>query len=253
MPIASPSAGGAPSPRPPARVSRSRRPATAALAIVVLGLALAACSSSVPVPSATPQASATVPAATPTPAPATPVAPTPFVPKPPTATPLASTPAEPAGDGTRAVIETEKGDIVVELFTDSAPVAAQNFANLAAGGYYDGTPFHRISPGFVIQGGDPGGDGTGGPGYTFTDEPFAGDYERGMVAMANGGPNTNGSQFFIVMSDLRGQLAKDYTVFGRVVSGMDVAETIVNGPRGGLKNDQALEPVRIVRVTLEKP
>jgi len=251
--IASPSDGGAPSPRPPARVSRSRRSATAALAIAVLGLALAACSSSVPVPSATPRASATVPAATPTPVPATPVAPTPFVPKPPTATPLESAPAEPAGDGTRAVIETEKGDIVVELFTASAPVAAQNFANLAAGGYYDGTPFHRIMPGFVIQGGDPRGDGTGGPGYTFTDEPFAGDYERGMVAMANGGPNTNGSQFFIVMGDLRGQLAKDYTVFGRVVSGMDVAETIVNGPRGGSKNDQALQPVRIVRVTLEKP
>jgi peptidyl-prolyl cis-trans isomerase B (cyclophilin B) len=251
--IASPSAGRAPMLRPPSRAPWFKRPATAALAGVVLAVLLAACASSAPATPGTAAPGAATLAATPTAAPVTPAPATPFVPKPPTATPLASAAAAPAGDGTRAVIETEKGTIVIELFTDSAPVAAQNFANLASGGYYDGTPFHRIIPGFVIQGGDPGGDGTGGPGYAFTDEPFAGDYERGIVAMANGGPNTNGSQFFIVMSDLRGQLPKDYTVFGRVVSGMDVAETIVNGPRGGSKNDQALEPVRIVRATLEKP
>jgi len=251
--IASPSAGGAPAPRPPSRTPWSQRPATAALAGVLVAVVFAACSSSAPATPGTAAPGAATPAATPTAAPVTPAPATPFVPKPPTATPLASAAAAPAGDGTRAVIETEKGTIVVELFTDTSPVAAQNFANLAAGGYYDGTPFHRIMPGFVIQGGDPRGDGTGGPGYTFADEPFAGDYERGMVAMANAGPNTNGSQFFIVMSDLRGQLAKDYTVFGRVESGMDVAEAIVNGPRGGTKKDKALEPVRIVRVTLEKP
>jgi cyclophilin family peptidyl-prolyl cis-trans isomerase len=91
------------------------------------------------------------------------------------------------------------------------------------------------------------------PDLLVVDEPFAGDYERGMVAMANAGPNTNGSQFFIVMSDVRGQLAKDYTIFGRVVTGMEVADAIVNGPRGGPDNDQALQPVRIIRATLERP
>ena len=253
MSIASPSAGGAHASLPHSRTPWFRRPVTAALTGVLLAAVLAACSSSATAfpPKGTPDTA--TPPATPTPAPATPAPATPFVPKPPTATPLASAAAAPAGDGTRAVIETEKGTIVVELFTETSPVAAQNFANLASGGYYDGTSFHRIMPGFVIQGGDPRGDGTGGPGYAFTDEPFAGDYERGMVAMANAGPNTNGSQFFIVMSDQRGQLPKDYTVFGRVVSGMDVAETIANGPRGGPKNDLALEPVRVVGVTIGKP
>jgi cyclophilin family peptidyl-prolyl cis-trans isomerase len=228
-------------------------PAAVLLAAIVFA---AGCSSgggdgpSTPTPEPTSAAVATL-ASTPTPTPAATAAP--FIPKPPTATPLASPPAEPAGDGTRAVLETEEGTIVVELFTASAPVAAQNFANLVSGGYYDGTPFHRIIPGFVIQGGDPEGTGFGGPGYTFVDEPFAGDYERGMVAMANGGPDTNGSQFFIVMSDVRGQLAKDYTIFGRVASGMEVADAIVNGPRGGPKDDQALQPVRIVRAAIEKP
>jgi len=172
--------------------------------------------------------------------------------KPPTATPLAQAPAQPAGDGTSVVLQTTKGDITIGLYTKSAPVASQNFANLAAAGFYDGTPFHRIVPGFVIQGGDPTGTGRGGPGYAFPDEPFAGEYTRGTVAMANSGPNTNGSQFFIVVADTP-QLPKQYTIFGTVTSGMDVADAIAAGPRGGANGDTALQPVTIVTATVKRP
>ena len=97
----------------------------------------------------------------------------------------------------KATISTDKGDIEVDIFTTGAPKAAKNFLDLAKKGFYDGVIFHRIVPGFVIQGGDPTGTGRGGPGYQFEDEPFEGDYYRGTLAMANAGPNTNGSQFFI--------------------------------------------------------
>jgi cyclophilin family peptidyl-prolyl cis-trans isomerase len=170
---------------------------------------------------------------------------------PPKATPLPTTPAAPAGDGTVVRLETALGTIAIELYTQSAPVAAENFANLAAAGFYDGVVFHRILPGFMIQGGDPTGTGGGNPGYSFPDEPFAGQYTRGTVAMANAGPNTNGSQFFILVADY--PLQRDYTIFGHVISGMDVADGIVAGPRGGPQSDRALEPVAITRATVERP
>ncbi len=186
----------------------------------------------------------------------------PLVLHPPSATPLASAPPQPISDGTQAVIATPDGTITIELFTGSAPVATQNFINLARAGYYNGVVFHRIVPGFVIQGGD--GQygrvgainrtllGTGGPGYTFPDEPFAGSYTRGTVAMANAGPNTNGSQFFIVLADAP-QLPRAYTIFGRVVAGMSVVDRIASGPRGGPQDDQALDPVPMLSVTIRRP
>ena len=107
-----------------------------------------------------------------------------------------------------ATLETNKGTIDVELFPGDAPQTVNNFVCLARDGYFDGTPFHRIVKGFVIQGGDPTGTGSGGPGYTFADEPITREYEKGTLAMANAGPNTNGSQFFIVLEDLRGKLPR---------------------------------------------
>src|SRR5919112_6697883 len=124
---------------------------------------------------------------------------------------------------TRATITTDLGDIEVELYTTDAPKPAQNFVDLAKKGFYDDVIFHRVIPGFVIQGGD--GEfgkksslnasrvGTGGPGYKFEDEPIHGDYGRGALAMANAGPNTNGSQFFICQADLSGRLPKNYIIF----------------------------------------
>jgi cyclophilin family peptidyl-prolyl cis-trans isomerase len=145
-----------------------------------------------------------------------------------------------------ATIHTTKGDIEVELFANDAPKAAKNFLDLARKGFYDGVIFHRVVPGFVIQGGDPTGTGTGGPGYKFEDEPFKGDYDRGTLAMANAGPNTNGSQFFICLADLRGRLPKNYTIFGRVTKGMDVVDAIA-GDRIGA-NDRPAEPVAMSSV-----
>ncbi len=125
-------------------------------------------------------------------------------------------------------LSTPKGDIVFELFAGTAPLAVSNFVSLAVGGYFDGLTFHRREEGFVIQGGDPKGNGTGGPGYTFEDELDDGwTYARGIVAMANRGPDTNGSQFFIMLADT--PLPKNYTIFGRVVSGMDAVDQIKVG------------------------
>ncbi|MBI4257001.1 peptidylprolyl isomerase [Candidatus Uhrbacteria bacterium] len=125
-------------------------------------------------------------------------------------------------------LSTEKGDIVFELFADTAPQTVSNFVYLTEGNYYNGLTFHRREEGFVIQGGDPSGNGSGGPGYEFPDE-LDDDYtyERGIVAMANRGPNTNGSQFFIMLGDT--PLPKAYTIFGRVLEGMDVVDAIVVG------------------------
>ena len=118
---------------------------------------------------------------------------------------------------------TSKGEIVMELDPKLAPVTVNNFVNLALDGYYTGLTFHRVVPDFVIQGGCPEGTGTGGPGYRFDDEPVTGEYVLGAVAMANAGPNTNGSQFFICIDDCRSKLAPAYNLFGFVSSGMDVA------------------------------
>ena len=176
---------------------------------------------------------------------------------PPDATPLADPPGEPAGDGTQVTIETELGNVVIEVFTDSSPVAAQNFVNLADAGYYDGVVFHRIIPGFVVQGGDPEGTGGGGPGYGIPDEPVVGEYERGIVAMARTpAPNSQGSQFFFVLDDsVRERLPKSggYAIFGRVVEGMEVVDQIAAGPRGGQNDDMALDPVAMTRVTVQRP
>jgi cyclophilin family peptidyl-prolyl cis-trans isomerase len=140
-----------------------------------------------------------------------------------------------------ATIHTTKGDIDVQLFADDAPKAANNFLDLARKGFYDGVIFHRVVPGFVVQGGDPTGTGRGGPGYQFEDEPFKGNYDRGTLAMANAGPNTNGSQFFICLADLGGKLPKNYTIFGRVTEGMDVVDAIAAAPIGA--SDRPKEPV----------
>jgi cyclophilin family peptidyl-prolyl cis-trans isomerase len=159
---------------------------------------------------------------------------------------------------TRATIATEIGDIEVELYDQSAPKAAQNFIDLARKGFYDDVIFHRVIPGFVIQGGD--GQygkksaldgsrvGTGGPGYKFEDEPVKGDYQRGALAMANSGPNTNGSQFFICTDDLTGRLPKNYTLFGIVSKGLDVVDKIVSAPRDG--RDLPNDPVAMTGVTI---
>jgi cyclophilin family peptidyl-prolyl cis-trans isomerase len=132
--------------------------------------------------------------------------------------------------GMQARLETTKGTIVFELLDGEAPKTVSNFVALTKSGYYDGLTFHRVVPGFVIQGGDPSGNGTGGPGYKFEDEPVTLDYDAGIVAMANAGPDTNGSQFFIVLED-QPTLPKNYTIFGRVTVGMDVVRKIKVGDR----------------------
>ena len=158
----------------------------------------------------------------------------------------------------KAILATEKGDIEIELNADGAPKAAQNFIDLAGKGFYDGVIFHRVIPGFVIQGGDgqhgrklglnTNRVGQGGPGYTFGDEPFAGEYYRGAVAMANAGPNTNGSQFFICLADLSASLPKKYTIFGQVTKGLDVVDAIAAAPSG--RGDLPVEPVAMTTVTI---
>ena len=127
----------------------------------------------------------------------------------------------------KAVIVTNKGTIEFEIFGSEAPKAASNFIFLSKDGFYNGLTFHRVEPGFVIQGGDPLGNGTGGPGYKFEDEPVKRKYDKGIVAMANAGPNTNGSQFFIMLAD--NPLPPNYTIFGKVISGQDVVDQIQVG------------------------
>jgi cyclophilin family peptidyl-prolyl cis-trans isomerase len=125
-----------------------------------------------------------------------------------------------------ATISTDKGDIVLALHADKAPKTVNNFVFLARDGFYDGLTFHRVVDGFVIQGGCPLGSGTGGPGYKFEDEPVQGEYIPGSLAMANSGPNTNGSQFFISTVDNRTNLGKQYNLFGQVTKGMEVVTAI---------------------------
>ncbi|OGE40311.1 hypothetical protein A3E86_03745, partial [Candidatus Daviesbacteria bacterium RIFCSPHIGHO2_12_FULL_47_45] len=123
-----------------------------------------------------------------------------------------------------AVIETKKGTIAIEIYPE-ATKAASNFIQLTRDGFYDGVTFHRVEPGFVVQGGDPLGTGSGGPGYKFEDEPVTKPYNRGIVAMANSGPNTNGSQFFIML-DNHPELPPKYTIFGKVLQGMEVVDKL---------------------------
>jgi cyclophilin family peptidyl-prolyl cis-trans isomerase len=125
----------------------------------------------------------------------------------------------------RVTITTDRGAIVMDLDPQLAPNTVNNFIGLARQGYYDGLTWHRVVPEFVIQGGDPEGSGRGGPGYKFADEPVEGQYTRGAVAMANAGPDTNGSQFFICIDDCSRKLAPSYNLFGYVVEGQHVAES----------------------------
>lgn len=129
----------------------------------------------------------------------------------------------------RVTIATDRGDIVMDLDPKLAPNTVNNFVVNARNGFYDGLTFHRVVPGFVIQGGDPEGTGRGGPGYRFDDEPVRGEYTLGAVAMANAGPNTNGSQFFICIEDCTDKLDPLYNLFGYTVEGIDVAKSIQVG------------------------
>lgn len=128
----------------------------------------------------------------------------------------------------QAILKTSVGDLTIQLNASDTPRTVNNFVSLAKKNFYDNTIFHRVIKGFMIQGGDPKGDGTGGPGYRFDDEPFAGEYARGSVAMANSGPSTNGSQFFIMHQDY--PLPKNYVIFGKVVSGINIVDKIAEAP-----------------------
>ena len=147
-----------------------------------------------------------------------------------------------------ATLQTNKGTIELELFDDDAPRTVENFRSLAGKGFYDGVIFHRVIPDFMIQGGDPTGTGTGGPGYTFEDEFNDHSVARGALAMANAGPNTNGSQFFIVTADACPWLDGKHTVFGQVTDGMEVVDTISQLDRD--PSDRPREDVSIERVEL---
>jgi peptidyl-prolyl cis-trans isomerase B (cyclophilin B) len=148
-----------------------------------------------------------------------------------------------------ATMETNHGTIEIELFDDDAPKTVDNFKKLAGDGFYNGVIFHRVIPDFMIQGGDPTGTGSGGPGYQFEDEFNEHKVERGALAMANAGPDTNGSQFFIVTADACPWLDGKHTVFGKVTSGLDVADTISNLDTGA--NDKPRDEVRIESVRLD--
>lgn len=146
-----------------------------------------------------------------------------------------------------AILHTGKGDIVIVLNADKTPITVNNFVTLAKKGFYNNTVFHRTIKDFMIQGGDPKGDGTGGPGYKFDDEPFEGEYTRGTVAMANSGPNTNGSQFFIMHKD--NSLPKSYVIFGLVDSGMNVVDMIAEAPVVNSTTGESSKPVDPVKIT----
>ncbi|HET7808453.1 MAG TPA: peptidylprolyl isomerase [Gaiellaceae bacterium] len=147
-----------------------------------------------------------------------------------------------------ATLHTNHGPIEVELHDDDAPKTVENFRKLAADGFYDGVVFHRVIPDFMIQGGDPTGSGMGGPGYTFEDEFNDHKVERGALAMANAGPNTNGSQFFIVTAEATPWLDGKHTVFGRVTGGMDAVDAISQVETDA--SDKPREAVVIERVEL---
>jgi peptidyl-prolyl cis-trans isomerase B (cyclophilin B) len=148
----------------------------------------------------------------------------------------------------KATMQTNQGPIEIELFDDDAPKTVENFKKLANDGFYNGVIFHRVIPDFMIQGGDPTGTGTGGPGYQFEDEFNDHKVERGALAMANAGPNTNGSQFFIVTAEATPWLDGKHTVFGKVTSGMEVVDVIEQtetDPR-----DKPVEEMRIESISL---
>ncbi len=151
-------------------------------------------------------------------------------------------------------VQTSKGTIVFETYDIDAPKTVQNFVTLAGKGFYDNLIFHRVIPGFMIQGGDPTGTGSGGPGYQFADEldpatpSYKAGYVRGTVAMANSGPNTNGSQFFIMQAD--NPLPNSYSIFGKVISGMEVVDAIAKVPVDSSTHNMPLTPIKMTKVTV---
>lgn len=145
----------------------------------------------------------------------------------------------------RATMRTEKGDIDIELFASDVPQTVNNFVFLAREGFYDGVTFHRVIPGFMAQGGDPTGTGAGGPGYKFADERASNRHEAGSLSMANAGPNTNGSQFFICLAP-QPHLDGRHTVFGRVTGGMDIVQSIrVRDPQSDRQPGDAIRSIEI--------
>lgn len=172
------------------------------------------------------------------------------------ATPIGSVPSSPGGPplmqidpnkSYTAVLTTGAGVIEISLNASKTPITVNNFVALAKNKFYDNTIFHRIINGFMIQGGDPKGDGTGGPGYKFADEPFEGQYRRGTVAMANAGPNTNGSQFFIMHADY--QLPHSYVIFGQVSKGLEVVDAIASAPVKANASGEQSTPAAPTKVT----
>jgi len=146
----------------------------------------------------------------------------------------------------KAILSTTAGKITLKLFADKTSITVNNFVYLARKDFYDKTVFHRVIKGFMIQGGDPKGDGTGGPGYTFDDEPFEGEYRRGVVAMANAGPDTNGSQFFIIHQDY--DLPPNYVIFGEVVDGIEVVDKIAEAQIKQSATGESSQPVNPIVV-----
>lgn len=148
-----------------------------------------------------------------------------------------------------AILKTSVGDITIALTASATPITVNNYISLSRRNFYNNTIFHRIINGFMIQGGDPKGTGSGGPGYTFADEPFTGQYLRGTVAMANAGPNTNGSQFFIMHKDYA--LPKNYVIFGKVISGIEVVDKIATAPMNpGGEGSTPVNPVKIESIQI---
>ena len=169
---------------------------------------------------------------------------------------MADSPMPPSGalDTSKAYVahfKTERGEIVAELYADKAPLTVENFVNLARSGFYDGTTFHRVIPGFMAQGGDPTGTGRGGPGYQFDDEfhPDLRHKGAGVLSMANAGPGTNGSQFFITLGATP-HLDGRHSVFGEVIEGLDVVKNIGRVKTGS--QDRPSQPVIMEKVTIEK-
>lgn len=148
-----------------------------------------------------------------------------------------------------AIMKTTAGDIEIELFADKTPITVNNFVSLSKKKFYENVIFHRTIKGFMIQGGDPTGTGSDGPGYKFNDEKFDGEYTRGTLAMANAGPNTNGSQFFIMHKDM--QLAKNYVIFGKVTKGLETVDKIAEAPtQPGGEESTPINPVKILSVEI---
>ena len=146
-----------------------------------------------------------------------------------------------------AIMHTTAGNIELSLTDNATPITVNNFVWLAKKGFYNGTIFHRVIRDFMIQGGDPKGDGTGGPGYQFDDEPFAGEYTRGTIAMANAGPNTNGSQFFIMHANY--PLPKNYVIFGHVTKGLETVDKIAEAPVKISPSGETSQPIDPVKIT----